>query len=267
MSAPEVRQHAPFFIGLSLLVAAIGAAFAAYNDQLTWHEAVGPGLSDLKGAKPDLEVGFCDSHGRGFFREQPADQLERWELPYDNGTHVVILWKNDKRVSGRNVSMYMVDVRTSVPVLNFFVGQFGGFPQDVCAPGGSKARNQVNVEGSAGACSPYGADDHKIERRTAFEIPPTLRQLAKWDIDVRVRGYGAHTPIGKPGEVTSTTWWCKVYRRPRERDEESGSAAGADNPSSSPTRPLNRIFSGLRRLFQGGRQATARGRGGKKDER
>lgn len=202
------REHAiSFFIGLSLLVAIISAAFAVYSDAQSWHSAQ---LADQPNAqKPDLEVGFCDSEGRGFFREQPADQLERWELPYDNGTHVVILWKNDKRVSGRNISMYMVDVRTSVPVLNFFVGQFGGFPQDVCAPGGSKARNQVNVEGSAGACSPYSAEDHKVQRRTAFEIPPTLRQLAKWDINVRVRGYGAHTPIGRPHEVAFTTWWCK----------------------------------------------------------
>ena len=156
--------------------------------------------------------------------EQPADQLERWDLPYDNGTHVVILWKNDKRVSGRNVSMYHVDVRTSVPVLNFFVGQFGGFPQDVCAPGGSKARNQVNVEGSAGACSPYGLEDHHVQRRTAFEIPPTLRKLAKWDIDVRVRGYGAHTPIGRPKEEVRTTWWCKVYRRPRDESDQPATA-------------------------------------------
>ena len=118
---------------LSVLVAALAAVAVKL-----WFHPPQASASVSHSSKPDLEVGFCDSTGHGFYREQPADQLERWDLPYDNGTHVVILWKNDKRVSGRNVSMYHVDVRTSVPVLNFFVGQFGGFPQDVCAPGGSK---------------------------------------------------------------------------------------------------------------------------------
>ena len=41
------------------------------------------------GKQPDLEVGFCDSSGAGFFAEQPIDQMERWETPFDNGTHLV----------------------------------------------------------------------------------------------------------------------------------------------------------------------------------
>jgi len=96
-------------------------------------------------ANPDLEVGFCNSDGSGFVLKQPADQLERWELPHDNGTHLVIDWTNDKRVSGRNVSEYYVDVKASAPVLNLFVGTFGGFPQDICAPGGSKAKDAVSA--------------------------------------------------------------------------------------------------------------------------
>ena len=159
-----------------------------------------------------LEVGFCDQDGNGFYHEQPADQLERWATPFDNGTHLVIVWHNDRRVSGRNVSMYHVDVKTSVPVLNFFVGQFGGFPQDVCAPGGSKARNAVNVEGSAGTCVPYAYNAHRSERRTAFEIPAALRQMANWDVTVTVRGYGAHAPVGRPHEQTKCIWWCHTYR-------------------------------------------------------
>ena len=100
-----------------------------------------------------LEVGFCDKNGDGFFRVQPNEQLERWQTPYDNGTHLVIKWKSDRRVSGRNVTSYYVNAATSIPILNLFVGTFGGFPQDICAPGGSKARNAVNVEGSAGTCA------------------------------------------------------------------------------------------------------------------
>ena len=56
--------------------------------------------------------------------------MERWDLPYDNGTHLVIDWRNDRRVSGMNVSSYEVTVHTSLPILNWFVGIFGSFPQD-----------------------------------------------------------------------------------------------------------------------------------------
>ena len=38
-------------------------------------------LPALAGAAADIEVGFCDSGGNGFYQEQPADQLERWERP------------------------------------------------------------------------------------------------------------------------------------------------------------------------------------------
>ena len=37
-----------------------------------------------------LEVGFCESDGSGFSEVQPADQIERWTLPRDNGTHLEI---------------------------------------------------------------------------------------------------------------------------------------------------------------------------------
>ena len=45
-----------------------------------------------------VDVGFCASDGSGFFLEQPADHLERWNLPYDNGSHLVIDWRPDRRV-------------------------------------------------------------------------------------------------------------------------------------------------------------------------
>ena len=181
---------------------------------------------------PTLEVGFCDSQGNGFFREQPSDQLERGDgVPFDNGTHLVINWRNDRRVSGRNVSRYHVDVKTTVPVLNLFVGQFGGFPQDVCAPGGSKARNAVNVEGSAGTCAPYAKGSHTEPRHTAFEIPVAMRLMTSWDIIVTVRGYGAYHDIGRPGEETPCTWWCHKYALPKHVPALSAS------PPPTPTPP------------------------------
>ena len=124
-----------------------------------------------------VDVGFCNSDGSGFLREQPPDQLERWSLPVDNGSHLVIDWRPHASVCGRNVSAYYVDVKTSVPVLNFFVGMFGSFPQNICDPAGSKARDAVNVEevNSPGTCSAYErrrATWSTRHRRTSFTPRP-----------------------------------------------------------------------------------------------
>ena len=100
-----------------------------------------------------MEVGFCDASGSGFHLVQPASHLERWALPVDNGTHLVIPWRPDGRACGRNVSSYFVDVQTSTPVLNLFMGLFGSFPQDLCDPRGSKAKNAVACVDEGGTCA------------------------------------------------------------------------------------------------------------------
>ena len=177
-------------------------------------------LALLTAASParTVDVGFCASDGSGFFLEQPADHLERWNLPYDNGSHLVIDWRPDRRVCGRNVSSYFVDVSTSVPVLSFFARIFGSFPQDICAPGGSKARDAVDIEESVeAACAPYppASDGCQSERQTSFAIPAALRTLSSWDVEVTVRGYGSHAAVGdaKGAPPTDCTWWCHKYRR------------------------------------------------------
>ena len=97
-----------------------------------------------------MEVGFCDAAGRGFYQVQPTSHLERWSLPFDNGTHLEIPWRPDRSACGRNVSSYFVDVQTSTPVLNLFIGVFGSFPQDLCDPRGSKAKNAVSLVDEGG---------------------------------------------------------------------------------------------------------------------
>lgn len=165
-----------------------------------------------------IEVGFCDDHGRGFYDKQPRNHLERWQLPTDNGTHLVINWKIDPRMANRNVTSYFVDVQTSQPVLNLFVGRFGGFPQDICAADGSKARDAVKTSDAVPqpTCSPYLADAPGVQRSTSFEIPDALRLMASWNVDVVVRSYGSHGPInGGPHESVPCVWWCHTYRRSR----------------------------------------------------
>jgi len=100
-----------------------------------------------------MEVGFCDAAGRGFYLVQPTNHLERWSLPADNGTHLEIPWRPDRSACGRNVSSYFVDVQTSTPVLNLFIGVFGSFPQDLCDPRGSKAKNAVSLVDEGGTCA------------------------------------------------------------------------------------------------------------------
>lgn len=175
-------------------------------------------------ASSELDVGFCHSDGSGFLKEQPADQLERWNRPYDNGTHLLIDWRPDRSVLGRNVTEYFVDVTTSVPVLNLFIGRFGSFPQDLCAPGGSQARNAVDVsETNAGAtCTPYERA-RPAWRQTSFPIPDPLRAITNWNVVVTVRGYGAHAPVGG-GEASPATWWCHKYARGRGEPTPARSA-------------------------------------------
>lgn len=162
---------------------------------------------------PRVQTAFCRSDGSGFLAEQPADQLERWSPMTDNGTHLVIDWRADPRVCARNVTSYFVEVNTSTPVLNFFIGRFGSFPQDLCAAGGSKARDSVQVDEEQPVCSPYEARCSRNFRRTAFEIPAPLLQLLKWDVEVTVRAYGSHAALGRPQDVVSASWWCHKYRR------------------------------------------------------
>ena len=59
--------------------------------------------ADRPGA--DLEIGFCDGSGKGFHKVQPPEHMERWDLPYDNGTHLVVNWRSHRSVSGRNVRL------------------------------------------------------------------------------------------------------------------------------------------------------------------
>ena len=105
----------------------------------------------------------------------------------------------------------------------------------LCAPGGSKARDAVNVQGSAGTCTPYEADSHREQRQAAFEIPSVLRRLASWDMQVSARGYGTVHPIGKPEQVTRVTWWCHTYRGPARGGRRAATATedGQDAADSS----------------------------------
>ena len=181
----------------------------------------------------DIEIGFCSDDGDGFLQSQPASQLERWQLPVDNGSHLVIRWSPDARLDGKNVTSYAVDVKTSLPILNMFVGTFGGFPQDLCAAGGSKARDAVSISDSKSSCSPYPARASSTTYVTSFEVPDALRRLASWDISVTARGYGTFAAVGAPpgAPQSKAVWWCHRYRRP-ESAASHEPRRGVASPSS-----------------------------------
>lgn len=167
---------------------------------------------------PTLAVGFCDaSSGTGFSLTQPADHLERWALPVDNGTHLLVDWHPHSSICGRNVTSYEVDVAVSMPLLNLAVDFFGSFPQDICS--GSKARSATTVEVNGEVhpavppCSPYPSGCHRTSRRSIVPIPLPLRVLAKLDIELTIRATGSTSPLGRADLTQPANFWCHTYRK------------------------------------------------------
>ncbi|KAH8065835.1 hypothetical protein JL722_219 [Aureococcus anophagefferens] len=152
-----------------------------------------------------LEVGFCESDMTGFSLTQPADHIERWSLPQDNGTHLEIPWMPHGRACGMNVTGYYVDVKTSASFLNLFVHAFGSFPQDMCDPG-VQARRRPRRRRRVALRGPVP----RRERLATFVIPSALRQLLHLDIEV-VRASGALAP--RTAAPEPVTHWCHVYRK------------------------------------------------------
>ena len=179
-----------------------------------------------------VEIGFCDDDGRGFELVQPTHHIERWTLPHDNGSHLVVHWRPTKWVCGLNVTAYHVAVKTSSPVLNRFVTIFGKMPQDVCAPDsiarGSVAVDDVSQAGGPSACSPYLCD--KETYTSAVAIPLVLRTLANWDVVVSIRAYGTVAPVAASDQSQrrDVQFWCHKYRRaPPELTQRASSGSGA----------------------------------------
>lgn len=162
-----------------------------------------------------MEIGFCDSSMNGFFLVQPADQLERWTLPIDNGTHLTVPWRPDKRLCGKKVSSMYVDVKTSTNFVNFFMGIFGSFPQDQCDPAGSKGRSAVNAQDTNGGPCPLYTWNCDFRRELSFELPGSLRRLVQTGVQVSTIGYGTISPPGNPAQRTNVTFWCHTYRKAR----------------------------------------------------
>ncbi|KAL1527620.1 hypothetical protein AB1Y20_009006 [Prymnesium parvum] len=159
-----------------------------------------------------MEVGFCDCDLRGFSLQQPTCQHDRWDLPVSNGTHLLITWRPDRRLCGMNVSSYFLDVRTSTPLVNFFMGIFGAFPQDMCDPRGSKARDAVHAADARGrTCSTYPRRCD-FGRQTSFELPPALKKVVQTGVQVSTMAYGTISPPGDPAVRSNVTFWCHVYR-------------------------------------------------------
>ena len=194
-----------------------------------------------------IAIGFCDDNGDGFSTVQPAHHVEQWQLPVDNGTHLVIHWRPLRSVCGLNVTQYHVDVRTSSPFLNQFVAIFGKMPQDVCAPG-SIARGSVAVDnvqqgdGGPSACTPYEryCDEPKV---SAVLIARSLRALANLDVWVSVRAFGMVAPQGNArGKQRRVTFWCHKYRKAQLGDTAADGDMRKTRQHAGPARWLSSAF-------------------------
>ena len=172
-----------------------------------------------------VEIGFCDAAGDGFLASQPDEQIERWTLPVDNGSHLLIDWWPHRRVCDLNVSEYVVGFSSTLPLLDAAASVFGVFPQDVCATD-SKARGSLVIDGESdlqSACSPYNDCRSQRRKTSAVPIPSVLRALARFDVEVSIRAWGTTHPIGDPARGVPVTFWCNRYRRARPLDADAPS--------------------------------------------
>lgn len=176
-------------------------------------------LAAIASAMASFEIGFCNGFGEGYHMRQPDDQVERWELPFDNGTHLIVRWHAAKWACGRNITEYKVDVKTSSALVTAAINFFGRMPQDVCAHG-SVARSKLAVDGVATGngptpCTPY--DCRVSTHESAVAIPSGLRWLAGWDITVAVVATGKMAPVRRYGEPARdekpVVFWAHKYRK------------------------------------------------------
>lgn len=61
----------------------------------------------------------------------------------------------------------------------------------------------------------------------------------------QARGYGSHSPVGKPGEGSACTWWCHKYRR--FADESLRELGAVDERPDKPKAAWRGWFGGIAR--------------------
>eukprot|EP00304_Pavlova_gyrans_P003517 CAMPEP_0206051126 /NCGR_PEP_ID=MMETSP1466-20131121/30747_1 /ASSEMBLY_ACC=CAM_ASM_001126 /TAXON_ID=44452 /ORGANISM="Pavlova gyrans, Strain CCMP608" /LENGTH=261 /DNA_ID=CAMNT_0053426249 /DNA_START=20 /DNA_END=805 /DNA_ORIENTATION=+ len=120
-----------------------------------------------------VQAGFCNdvSHIETL-DAQPHDQLERWELPFVNRTHLIIRWAPSPTLCGETVDSYVVTLNSSHRVFNLVLSVFGSFPQDTCAAD-SAARAAAKVGDGSRAVSPCGT----YGRRCSHRVTETTVEL------------------------------------------------------------------------------------------
>lgn len=164
-----------------------------------------------------VQAGFCtDAAHIETGPEQPKNQLERWELPFVNATHVVIRWSPSAALCSRTIDRYEVNLNSSSRVFNMVLSAFGTFPQDAC-DAGSLARAAAKLGDGRQAVSPCGT----YERRCSHAVTETIVEVyrAQWiafgwapeNLTVQASGYGVlRQPYGGGKRVPL---WCISFRK------------------------------------------------------
>ncbi|KAG8467198.1 hypothetical protein KFE25_000514 [Diacronema lutheri] len=164
-----------------------------------------------------VQAGFCTDVAHIDTRDaQPDEQLERWELPTVNATHLVIRWAPSAALCSQTIDEYVVSLNSSSRIFNMVLAAFGTFPQNACAAE-SPARAAATLGDGRRAVSPCGSYERRCTRtvtETIVEMKPYQWSAFGWapnNLTVQAAAYGAlRQPFGAGRRVPL---WCISFRK------------------------------------------------------
>ncbi|KAJ1625617.1 hypothetical protein T492DRAFT_1038571 [Pavlovales sp. CCMP2436] len=176
-----------------------------------------------------VHAGFCTDVAHSETRPaQPADQHERWDIPYLNATHLVIRWAPGAALCTQTIDRYDVSLNSSSRVFNMVLKAFGTFPQNACAAD-SPARAQATLGDGRKAVSPCGTYPRRCSRtftETIIEMKPYQWQAFGWapvNLTVQASAHGTlRQGFGRSGKRVPL--WCISFRK---YDPRLGGPAGS----------------------------------------
>mmetsp|Transcript_7303 Transcript_7303/g.21416 ORF Transcript_7303/g.21416 Transcript_7303/m.21416 type:complete len:275 (+) Transcript_7303:32-856(+) len=209
-----------------------------------------------------VQTGFCtDVANIETLGNQPEDQLERWDLPFVNSTHLVIRWAPSPALCGQVVESYVVSLNSSSRVFNLVLSVFGSFPQDTCAED-SPARAAASVGNGSRPVNPCGP----YERRCAHHVTETIVELHQYqwrafawapnNLTVQASAY-ARLRGSAFSTARNVPLWCISFRKYSPCQGRAGGARDARKPLSSLRRAVSRAGSAVRQLSGAAVRATA----------
>jgi len=198
-----------------------------------------------------VEVGFCrDATRPEVLKEQPSEQLERWQLPQLNLTHAFTSWRPAPAMCSRQRVSYIINLNSTSPLLNNLATYLGNFPQDACASSSNLLR-EGNVAESP--CSkPFDSGDcTTVVTSKAITMHAYVWQafyLVPNDLVLMIEAKSMLAPDRKHPRAQTVPLWCLSMRKyspfmparsPQQHDGGGQLKNAFDTPPFDPTRSLD----------------------------